>query len=64
MPAKATLDSMLQAPGPVTKSPSAAHLAGQAGQQFAAAFHSSPQLAILLVLLLIVGGYSLIKKIS
>ena len=33
MTAKATLDSMLQAPGPVTKTPSAAHLAGQAGQQ-------------------------------
>ena len=64
MPAKATLDSMLQAPGPVTKTPSAGHLAAQAGQQFAAAVHSSPQLAILLVLLLIVGGYSLIKKIS
>ena len=64
MPAKATLDSMLQAPGPVTKTPSAGHLAAQAGQQFAAAFHSSPQLAICVVLLLIVGGSSLIKKIS
>ncbi len=64
MTAKATLDSMLQAPGPVTKTPSAAHLAGQAGQQFAAAFHSSPELAIAVVLLLILAVSTLIKKIS
>ena len=64
MPAKATLDSMLQAPGPVTKTPSAGHLAAQAGQQFAAVFHSSPELAIAFVLLIIVLGSSLIKKVS
>ena len=64
MTAKATLDSMLQAPGPVAKTPSAGHLASQAGQQFAAAFHSSPELAIAFVLLIIVLGSSLIKKIS